>query len=250
MKCICDLLERACRGEHITLNFVGDSITHGLNHCRPEETYIAKIAALLARHYPTCTVRRYDGEVENEGVPLRGFDGPILVSVGTEGGTVDVIRNGVGGNTARRLIRRLDDFTGTMPNGRRADATLIMVGINDALACDPAKYVTPDVFLRDYKELLDLIRAQDPDTALVLISSTYNGANDDIAPYCENTESLAAEEGLPFVDMRSFWLAHYDPEAPHYGQGDWLSDVAGDACHPSPLGAEITARRLLEDLLA
>ncbi len=243
------LIDRAMRGEHITLNFVGDSITHGINHCRPEETYVAKVAAEIARRLPTCTVRRYDGMVEDEGKPMAGFDGPVLVSLGTGRGKIDVIRNGIGGNTVRRLIRRLDDFTGPLPNGRAADITLIMVGINDSLDCDPAKYVTPEVFAKDYQELIDAIRARDPETMVVLISATFNGPGDGIAPYCAHTEALAAANQLPYIDLHAFWWAHFDPEAPHFGQGEWLSAVPWDACHPSPLGAEMTARRVVSALL-
>ncbi len=247
MKCIHDLMARACEGAHITLDFVGDSITHGLTHCRPEETYIAKVAAEIARRYPTCTVRRYDGFVDDEFGPLGSFDGPILVSLGTGEGVIDIIRNAVWGNTVRRALNRLDDFTGTLANGRTPDATLIMLGINDSLEGDPTKYVPPAVFKQDYKGMLDLIRERNPDTAFVLVGATYNG--DSIAPYCAATEALAAEEGIPYIDLFSFWMAHYDPAAPHFGQGDWLSDVSWDACHPTPKGSELTARRVCEALL-
>jgi lysophospholipase L1-like esterase len=240
-------LDKIKAGEHVTLDFVGDSVTHGLNHCRPEETYVAKIAALLARRFPTHTVRRFDGIQGEELKPLEGFDGPILVSAGSGGGVIDVIRNGVGGNTVRRAHNRIQNFTGVLANGRTPDVTFLMLGINDSLDNDPAQYVPVDVYGQQYKALLADIRRHHPEAELVILSSTYNGES--IRPYCECSKALAAEEGIPYVDLFAFWMAHYDPSAPHFGQGDWLSDCAWDACHPTPVSAEATAAYILDALL-
>lgn len=232
-------------GGHVTLNFVGDSVTHGINHCTDDETYVAQFAAMMASGFPECTVRRYDGIQGEELAPLLGFEGPILVSSGVEnGGIIDVIRNGVGGNTVARAHKRIGDFTGVLANGRASDVTFLMFGINDALDNDPAKYVPVEVYRQNYLALLADIRRRDPQTAIVILSSTYNG--DSIRPYCEAARRLAEDEGLPFVDLFALWMDHYDPAAPHFGQGDWLSDCAWDACHPTPKGAEATAKCIFD----
>lgn len=48
-------------GEDLTLDFVGDSVTHGLNHCSSDETYTAVFASLMAEHFKEYSVFRYDG---------------------------------------------------------------------------------------------------------------------------------------------------------------------------------------------
>lgn len=81
--------------KYLTFNFVGDSVTYGLNHCRNEETFVAKFAMLLARRFPQRSVYRYDGFYETELSSMHHFDGPILVSLGgTE--KIDVVKNAIG----------------------------------------------------------------------------------------------------------------------------------------------------------
>ena len=94
----------------ITIEFVGDSVTNGLNHCRLEETYVAKFAILMAKKFGNYTVCRYDGVVEDELSPMKAFDGPILVSYKEKAGKIDIIKNGIGGNTVQRALNRIDDF--------------------------------------------------------------------------------------------------------------------------------------------
>ena len=240
------VFEKLRKGESVTLDFVGDSVTYGLNHCRPEETYVAKVAALFAREFSTHSVYRYDGIMGGEFSPLRGFDGPILVSLGSGEGRINVIRNGVGGNTVKRAAARIDDFTGVLPSGERADLICVMLGINDALLNDPAKYVTAEVYKEQYRELLSEIRRREPDAALVLLSSTDNDQS--IDAHCEASRALAAEMGIPYIDTHALWVAHRDESLGNYGHGDWLYGN-GDACHPMPKAAEITARFIFSELM-
>ena len=88
-----DFLKSIKNNENITIDFVGDSITYGLNHCRPEETYVAKFAAFLGEKYKSHTVLRYDGIGKGEFENLQSFDGPILVSLGEGEGKIDVDTN-------------------------------------------------------------------------------------------------------------------------------------------------------------
>ena len=132
--------------EDITIEFVGDSVTHGLNHCRLEETYVAKFALLIAKKFENYTVCRYDGVVADELSPMKSFDGPILVSYKDKAGKIDIIKNGIGGNTVQRALNRIGDFTGTLANGKSPDIIFMMFGINDALKSDSKKYVTAEQF--------------------------------------------------------------------------------------------------------
>lgn len=249
---LCETIrERLKVGGIFTLQCVGDSVTQGTNHCRPEETYTAKLASCFAEKFGDACVMRYDGRVVNELAPLDGFDGPILVRFG-EKGRINVIRNGVGGNTVARLMNRADDFTGEVA-GFRPDITTVMCGINDALAEEPKKYVTDAVFKENYRRLIGMIQKENPDTEIVLLTPSYNDSGDKtesrLDPYCARVHELAKEYGLDLIDVHALWMNHLEVGGEHYGQGDWLSDCKGDMCHPSPKGAEMTARFIFEEFM-
>lgn len=141
--------------DRITIDVVGDSITWGLNHCNDNETYMAQFAEMLAKRFANISVYRYDGILGGEFEPLKGFSEPVMVSKMNFGKRIDIIRNGISGNTVRRAINRSGDFTGILKNGECADVTFFMSGINDALKSDSIKYVDPDTFACDYEELLN-----------------------------------------------------------------------------------------------
>ena len=42
-------IEKIKCNDDITIEFVGDSITQGMNYCHAEETYVAKFAYLIAK---------------------------------------------------------------------------------------------------------------------------------------------------------------------------------------------------------
>lgn len=235
--------QKLLRGESVTVDFVGDSITWGLNHCSPEETYVACFARLFAEKF-AYSVLRYDGVVDSEALPIAAFEGPIPVG-GKDGSPVAaIIRNGVGGNTVRRAIDRKHNFVGKMPNGNSPDVTFFMFGINDALASDPKKYVTPEVFFEDYEELM---RLTEKVGARIVISPTYNGENYPLEAYALAAQSITKKHALPFFDAHKLWMEHYRAGAPHFGQGDWLSESTSDACHFSPEGARATATFLFDE---
>lgn len=223
----------------VTLDFVGDSITWGLNHCSPEETFVAEFARLFAGRFRDYKVVRYDGIVKSEALPIERFEGPIAISGESDLPQAAVIRNGVGGNTVRRAINRQADFTGEMPNGKSADVIFLMFGINDALRSDKSKFVTPDRFEKDYEELLSVLKKEE--ALPVVLSPTYNGVNYPLDDYANATERVAARHAIPFVDTHKLWLDHYDKALPLFGQGDWLASET-DGCHFSPEGARQTAR--------
>lgn len=251
---VTDFFEKIKTGKDAALCCVGDSITYGLIHCTAEETYTAKLAAQFGFKYPDTAVLRYDGSCGiGDYDTIDGYTGPILVHSG-EKSSLTVIRNGVGGNTVSRLIRRIDDFTVLLPNGIKPDVMTVMTGINDALSEDPNKYVTPEQFKLNYRELLKLLAERLPDTAVVLLTPSYNdmGVNDKsrLEPYCEAVKSLAEEYSLPLIDVHSLWMNHLIPGSEHFGQRDWLSDSKYDSCHPTPLGAEMTARYIFDSLVS
>jgi lysophospholipase L1-like esterase len=224
-------------GEHLTLNFVGDSVTRGTSHCNDEETYVARFAAYAAERFTSHTVRRFDGIAPNELLPIDHFEGPKVISDG--GAMVDIIRNGVGGNTILRAHKRIGDFTGTLANGKRPDITFMMFGINDSLTHVPDRYVTPEVFKENYRNLINAIREKNPETLFIVMTPTTN--DKDVSAHAEKARELCAEEGIAVIDTNALWNEHYDPSSENFGHGDWLAG-GRDACHPTPKGADATAK--------
>lgn len=244
--CNIDILKMIRERQHITIDIVGDSVTQGTDHCADNETYTAQLAYMLADRLPEVSVYRYDGIIHDALLPMGYFEGPVKVSEGMGDKQIDVIRNGIGGNTVRRAINRIQDFTGKLANGRKADITVFMFGINDALKSDATKYVSPEKFLEDYRELLDLFR-QTEKSEIVIMSATTN--DQCIDEHVKMTEVLAREYNLPYVDQHKIWQMHYDKEKPNFGHGDWLSEVPWDACHPTPKGAKAIAEELFKKLI-
>lgn len=239
-------VEKLKNNEDITIQFVGDSITHGTNHCRIEETYVAQFTSLVARRFENYSVFRYDGVVADELSPMKCFDGPILVSYRENAGKIDVIKNGVGGNSVQRALNRIDDFTGILPNGSEPDVVFTMFGINDALKSNPQKYVTSEQFRINYKRLIDEIKSRNPDAFIIMMIATYNDQT--IDEHCEKSRELANEEGIPYIDLHKLWKDHYREGAEHHGHGDWLANDT-DACHPTPKAAYILAETIFEEFL-
>lgn len=229
--------------KHITIDIVGDSVTQGTDHCTDDETYAAQFANMLAKKYEKATVYRYDGIFGGEFLPIDHFEDAVLISTGNGKYQIDVIRNGIGGNTVRRAINRINDFTGLLANQRKADITIFMFGINDALKSDPKKYVSSSEFADDYRELLNKFKETEESEIVIMSATTNDQCIDEHVKY---TKLIAEEFGVLYVDQNSVWNKHYDKNAPNFGHGDWLSDVSCDACHPTPKGAYMIAKTLFD----
>ena len=197
---------------------------------------------MIAAKYPSVSVYRYDGITHNERKPMEKFSEPIPVSKVNCGKRIDIIKNGIGGNTVRRAINRMNDFTGILANGELADITIFMFGINDALKSDESKYVEPEKFYNDYKELLSRFEKCEK-SQVVIMSATTNDQT--IDEHVKMTEKISSEKNLLYIDQNKMWKEHFDENKPNFGQGDWLSDVSGDACHPTPKGAKAIAEKMM-----
>lgn len=229
--------------DRVTIDIVGDSITWGLSHCSEDETYAAQFAEKLSRNFPLVSVYRYDGLAAGDLEPMKDFSEPIKVSSTKGTKRIDVIKNGICGNTVRRAINRINDFTGILANGETADITFLMFGINDALKTDKDKYVTSDKFRDDYRELINKFKISEK-SQIVIMSATTNDQS--IAEYVKMTEAIAREYGILYIDQNKVWNEHYDRSNPNFGQGDWLSNVQWDACHPTSKGAKAIADEMMK----
>lgn len=235
---ICYKLER---NETITITFVGDSITQGTVHCSDDETFVAVFTNLIAKEFSETQVVRYDGIVRGAIKPLDGYN-EVLVQSGTKG-RINILRSGVGGNTVARAMNRFGDYTGILPCGERSDFIFLMFGINDALDCDPEKYVTPDVFKGQYSEMIDKVSETEPQAKIIILPATTNG--DSIDVHVAKTFEIIKEKNLPFIDTFKLWKEHYSPDADNYGHGDWLVGN-GDSCHPTPKASETMAEYIFD----
>jgi lysophospholipase L1-like esterase len=206
---------------------------------------VAVFARLFAEKFTEYSVIRYDGKTEGALEPIKTFDKTVVKDKGRA--TASFIKNGVGGNTVKRALNRKENFIGKMPNGEYPDLTVFMFGINDALTNDASKFVTPDVFYEHYKELIELMFSKSP-SAIMLMTPTFNGP-EKLDEYAQAVRRIAKEYGLEFIDLFELWKEHYNPSKDRYGQGDWLSDTKGDACHPTPNGAKAMAKYIFEQII-
>lgn len=228
--------QKLTSGGELTFTFVGDSLTYGLDHCTPDETYVAHFAERVGEILPSAALYRYDGIPAGELDPLAKYE-KVQMRVGACG-KIHVLRSGVGGNTVLRAMNRFGDYTGILPSGTRSDFIFTLFGVNDALYKDPRKYVTPDVFAQHYKELLHRLGESEPQAQIILITASTN--DQCIDAHVGQTVSVARELGLPLIDLNSLWNAHFDPSADNFGHGDWLSG-GPDATHFTPKSAKISA---------
>lgn len=242
--------DKLADNKEVLISFVGDSITYGLNHCGEEETFVAVFTRILADELRNTEVLRYDGYSHGEERPILGYNGPFKIG-GGKGGRVTVARCGIGGNTVRRAIRRIDDFKGEMLGIKNPDLYFFMFGINDALKCDKKKFVEAPQYKSDLKELLDEVISSNPEAKIILMTPTYNEdgtkPTSHLEPYCDAMKEVAKEYNLPVIDTHALWMDHLIVGSENHGQRDWLSTVEHDCCHFSPKGAKETAKFIFKE---
>jgi lysophospholipase L1-like esterase len=249
------IVARMRETESYRIFVVGDSLTEGIRIEDPEDVYVAAFARGLAERMTDRRVVRYDGRRQDhpdaELMSVASYGDVITVQKGTAG-EITVVRSGIGGNTVRRMLNRQQDFLGETFLGSSADLLIVEVGVNDALACDPAKYVTAEVFGQDLHELLDLIEREDPETDVIFMTPTYNDVGGRptscVDAYDAEMQRVARERCVPVVDLHRLWMAHLEIGSYNYGQREWLTGILGDTCHPSPEGHRAIAREMLRTL--
>jgi lysophospholipase L1-like esterase len=247
-----EIVRKMTDSQEYVIFMLGDSITCGACASTAETTYTAIFAKGLAKRYPERTVLRYDGlqsrMEDGELRPVERFDGPVAVGRG-ESGKLTVVRCGIGGNTVRRILNRRNDYAGREFEGRRGDLFFIMLGINDSLQKDSSKYVTPEQYQKDLRELLDLLALTNPEADVVLMTPTYY--HDGKTPtsyldfYAEKMKEVAKEQSLPLIDFHKLWMDHMVLGGEGNGQGDWLPR---DKCHPGDKGHRIMGEEILRHL--
>ena len=251
---------------------IGDSITYGTGsrddypktgNSSPddEKTYVAVFAKLLGQKLSNKTILRYDGvydgnrKNENGTSYIHTYNGPVTVQSGSAG-KITVVRSGIGGNTVARLLKRKSDFLGKAVANKAADLFIIKSGINDALYhvdSEGQKRVEPDVYKENLNTLLTEIAKSNPNADVILMTPTVNDdhtkkTSSQLDIYATKMKEVAAEWGVPVIDLHKLWMDHLDKNAANYGSGDWLTTKPGDLCHPSPKGHEAIAKEMIRAL--
>lgn len=204
------------RAEPIRIITLGDSITKGVRKgVKPEETF----SALLEK-----TLRQ-------------------------QGLQVNVVNAGVGGETTVGALKRLaKDVVEKTPH-----VVAIMYGTNDSYV-DPGKKDVR-VSAADFKSNFTIILEQLEKAgiqAVVMTEPAYaengpkNGLGEDcnlrLSDYMKVCRTLARERKLPLVDHFAHWLAYRE-------KGVKLQPWTTDGYHPSPLGHEDMAHRIVQVVL-
>ncbi len=93
---------------------------------------------------PTAQVDRYDPNAYSvlNDAPINGWNGPTTIQHASDScpQVVQMVNNGVSGDTVQRVLRRVGNLTGWTPP---IDLFVILLGINDSLTTDPQKFVPP-----------------------------------------------------------------------------------------------------------
>lgn len=245
-----DIYNKYINGQNITIQTLGDSITWGMNHCTSDQTYTAELCKLLAEN-TSADIVRYDGIAPRLTGHLKGFERIEMRNNGTKQ-TINVIRNGVGGDSVLRALKRSEDFTGEIVDGLRPDIITILFGVNDALENDSMKFVSEHIFKINLQLLIKTIYMSNPETAVILLTPSYN---DDgsvnkscLDKYAKKVKEVGAEFDIPVIDIHKKWMDHLVPGSENNGQRDWLSNVKGDMTHLSPLGSRVMAQHIFEGI--
>ena len=85
-----------------------------------------------------------------------------------------------------------------------------------------------------------------------MMTPTYNDSGRStkscLDPYADKVKQLATETGCQLIDLHDLFMRHLVVGEIHYGQGEWLSDQAGDCCHLSPIGSRAVADFIFKNL--
>ena len=245
-----DVYEKYLSGKSIVLQTVGDSITWGLNHCTPEQTYTAELCKLFAEN-TSADIVRYDSIAPRNTGRIKGFERIEVRNNGADR-KISIIRNGVGGDSVLRALKRYEDFTGEITEGLRPDIITLLFGVNDALENDPMKFVSENIFKTNLQLLIKTIYTFNPEAAVVLLTPSYNddGTTDKscLDKYAKKVKEVGVEFNIPVIDIHKKWMEHLITGSENNGQREWLSNVKWDMTHLSPIGSRAMAEHIFDGL--
>jgi lysophospholipase L1-like esterase len=261
------LLQRILAGESCVIHFVGDSITVGYNSTGTVgANFVQRMGVLIGQQLaPKASVQRYDpnayGSLNDNAI--NGWNGPTVIGTTAEAGSssqvIQIVNNGVSGDTVQRVLRRFGNLTGWTPV---IDCHIIYLGINDSLTTDGTKFVDPDSFYSGIRALLDIIRNYYPQSDLVVCTQHHNDQPEagnggsivantyKLENYAMATRRAAAELGVALVDLRQKWADHFNPNDPNFAANDGYRDSidtsGGNHTHPTDTGHQAIAEEIFK----
>ena len=160
-----------------------------------------------------------------------------------EGKKIEVIPAGVGGNTSKDMLARVDKDV----IAKKPDWMTLSCGVNDVWHGD--KGVVLDEYQKNITEIVT--KAQAAGIKVVILTATMitedqSAANNQrLIPYNEFLRSLAKEKGLPLVDLNAAMqaaLAQEKAKLPDF-KGNFLTL---DGVHMTPVGDQMMATAILK----
>lgn len=204
-----------------TVLFQGDSVTD----CGRNRNHACTTDARFGTGYPLVFKEIYDSIFPNN--------------------TVNFVNRGVSGDRVRDLLSRYDeDFKAVKP-----DFISIMIGINDTWrAYDSADYCSPERFETEYNQLLSKLKADFPETKIMLIEPfaftkhpDRLSWNADLDPKREIVKNLADKYADYFIPM-------YEIMTDTDKNGFDMYELSGDGVHPAPQGHSLIAAEIIKTL--
>jgi len=260
------LLSRILGGESVCIHFVGDSITVGYNSTGTVGgSLVQRMGVLIGQQLaPNASVQRFDPNAYGtlQDAPINGWNGPTQIQAPSNGSSqvIQVVNNGVSGDTVQRVLRRFGNLTGWTPP---VDALFIYLGINDSLSTDATKFVDPESFHAGMLALIQIIRNYYPQAEIIVSTPHHNDQPDagnggsvpagmyTLDQYAMATRRAALETGSALVDLRQLWADAYNATDPNFSNNDgypssWLSTAGGNHTHPSDQGHQVIAEEMFK----
>ena len=138
----------------------------------------------------------------------------------------------------------IGDANGRLP--KKADLFVVHLGINDH-----GHGAAPSEFKDRLINLVSLMKSKQGETDIILMTPTSSASSSSapasenvLNPYSDKMKEVAAEFGLPVIDMHALWMGHYVQGGTFFGMGDWHYDQ----WHPSDKGYAAMADKIYEDL--
>jgi lysophospholipase L1-like esterase len=203
--------------------------------------------ALLVPQFSRADLLVKDGQkvaFMGDSITAQGWEVPggyvklVTAGLATMGVHVTPIPAGVGGNTSRDMLARLDrDVLSKKP-----DWMTLSCGVNDVW--HHADGVPLDDYKKNITSILDQCQAAGIKVLVMTATPIQESDNDDnqkLAAYNDFLRQLAKERNLPLAEENGAYHAAIKAAAPH--QGNLLTN---DGVHPNPVGHQLMAKTILE----
>jgi len=160
---------------------------------------------------------------------------------------VQFVNRAIGGRSSKTFVEegRLDAILSEIAP---RDYLFTQMGHNDSTASRPERHTDPGTTYREYLRMY-VAGARRHGAVPVLITPVgrlhfESGVFlDDFPAYCAAMKEVAAEEGVPLIDLMARSLAHYASVGPDEARGYFMVSVNGtDHTHFTEKGANAVAR--------